>query len=226
MWVNVKFYDDQNNVVAEHGHYDHNTATLYGDDTKVYEMKLGMDENVAAATGLEPGKSFHLVLNNVVLKDNRIPPVGFTNAAYESVLAQPVDYAYEDGQHWDDTHFEIPRRATSAVATLYFQTTSREYIEFLRDQNVTDFTGIIAYDLWESQGRSAPLDMGSLVIDLDARPSNPADLNGDGVVDVSDLLILLSNWGQCPPGDECLGDINNDGVVNISDLLILLANWG
>ncbi len=226
MWVNVKFYDEQDNVVNEHGHYDYKTATLYGDDTKVYEMKLGMDKDVAAATGLEPGKSFHLVLNNVVLLDNRIPPPGFTNAAYESVLAQPVNYSYEDGQHWDDTHFDIPAGATSAVATLYFQTTSREYIEFLRDQNVTNFDGFIAYDLWESQGRSAPLDMVSSVIDLDVQPGNPADLNGDGVVDVSDLLILLSNWGPCPRGDTCLGDINKDGVVNVSDLLILLGNWG
>jgi len=50
------------------------------------------------------------------------------------------------------------------------------------------------------------------------------DLNGDGVVNVSDLLILLGAWGQC--GDPCDEDLNGDDVVNVSDLLILLGAWG
>lgn len=49
------------------------------------------------------------------------------------------------------------------------------------------------------------------------------DLNGDAVVDVSDLLILLGMWGEC---SGCLGDLNGDGAVDVSDLLILLGNWG
>jgi len=49
-----------------------------------------------------------------------------------------------------------------------------------------------------------------------------ADLNGDGVVNVLDLLILLESWGSC---DQCLADLNSDGVVNIQDLLILLEGW-
>lgn len=52
------------------------------------------------------------------------------------------------------------------------------------------------------------------------------DLNADGVVDVSDLLILLGAWGQCPPSGDCAGDLNGDGAVDVSDLLILLGNWG
>jgi plastocyanin len=52
------------------------------------------------------------------------------------------------------------------------------------------------------------------------------DLNSDGIVNVSDLLILLSNWGACAELGPCPADLNGDGVVNVSDLLILLANWG
>jgi len=63
------------------------------------------------------------------------------------------------------------------------------------------------------------------VIDVTPLGPNP-DLNGDGVVNVSDLLILLSAWGDCPVGAPCPADLNGDGVVNVSDLLILLANWG
>jgi len=49
------------------------------------------------------------------------------------------------------------------------------------------------------------------------------DLNGDGVVNVSDLLALLGAWG---PNEGHPADINGDGVVNVSDLLILLGAWG
>ncbi len=50
------------------------------------------------------------------------------------------------------------------------------------------------------------------------------DLNGDGIVDTSDLLILLGQWGPCP-ANECPADLNGDGVVDVSDLLLLLSNW-
>jgi hypothetical protein len=55
---------------------------------------------------------------------------------------------------------------------------------------------------------------------------SPADLNCDGVVDGADLLILLSNWGECADCDDCLGNLNDDCTVDGADLLILLSNWG
>lgn len=51
----------------------------------------------------------------------------------------------------------------------------------------------------------------------------PTDFNCDGVVDVSDLLSLLSSWGPCT---GCPADINGDGTVDVSDLLQLLGSWG
>ncbi len=53
-----------------------------------------------------------------------------------------------------------------------------------------------------------------------------ADLTGNEVVGVSDLLILLGNWGACDDLYNCPGDLNGDGVVDVSDLLLLLSNWG
>lgn len=226
MWLNVRFLDEKGKLVQEHGAYDYRTATLDPSDTKVYEAKLGITDDVAQQVGLPAGKSFHLVLNNEVLFDNRIPPVGFTNAAYEEIRAAPVDYTYDDGQHWDDTAFPLPRGAAEAVVTLYYQTTTREYIEFLRDANVTNDRGQNAYDLWVAHGKSAPLDMNTVSIDLEQTPSVPGDLNDDGVVNVFDLLILLSEWGACVDENDCPADLNDDGVVNVIDLIFLLSNWG
>jgi hypothetical protein len=56
---------------------------------------------------------------------------------------------------------------------------------------------------------------------VEPTPECPEDINGDGVVDTEDLLILLGNWGT--DGD---GDIDGNGVVNTEDLLALLAAWG
>jgi hypothetical protein len=52
-------------------------------------------------------------------------------------------------------------------------------------------------------------------------PGNPADLNGDGVVDGVDLGVLLSGWG----GDGT-SDLDGNGITDGLDLGILLANWG
>jgi hypothetical protein len=54
----------------------------------------------------------------------------------------------------------------------------------------------------------------------------PADLNGSGVIDGADLLILLSNWGQCSDPNNCPGDLNDDNVIDGADLLQLLSAWG
>ncbi len=224
MWVNVKFFDEAEQLIQEHGAYDFQTAILNTGDTKVYEARFGLDETMAALTGLPAGESRHFVLNNTILFDNRIPPIGFTNAAFELIQADPVGYTYEDGQYWDDTQFPLPKGAVQAVVTLYYQTTSKEYIEFLLNENTTDDRGQVAFDQWVLHGKSAPLDMDMAVIDL--VPSIPGDLNDDGVVGVADLLILLANWGPCPDCNDCPADIDGNCTVGVGDLLILLANWG
>ncbi|MHC4588308.1 MAG: dockerin type I domain-containing protein [Planctomycetota bacterium] len=53
----------------------------------------------------------------------------------------------------------------------------------------------------------------------------PADLDGNGTVGVSDLLIVIGNWGDCP-GGPCVWDVNGDGVVDESDLHQVNDNFG
>ncbi len=221
MWVNVRFLDPQGELCAERGAYDFATATLTTADTRVYEAKLGLDAAMAAITGLPAGESFHFALANTVFKDNRIPPIGFTNAGFEGVQAGPVAHAYADGQYWDDTLYEIPSCAAGAVVTVFYQTTSKEYVEFLLAENTTDERGQIAYDQWLLHGMSAPLDMDSLSLALE--PPCPWDLDGSGDVGITDLLALLAAWGTDPGGPP---DFDGDGSVGITDLLALLAGWG
>lgn len=53
-------------------------------------------------------------------------------------------------------------------------------------------------------------------------PSNPADVNGDGVVNGADLSIVLAAWGT----SNAAADVNDDGTVGAADLSAILAAWG
>ena len=49
----------------------------------------------------------------------------------------------------------------------------------------------------------------------------PADITGDGTVDVLDLLQVLGQWGAAGSAD-----ITGDGIVDVLDLLQVLGAWG
>ncbi|RMH14020.1 MAG: hypothetical protein D6695_02455 [Planctomycetota bacterium] len=215
MWLNVKFFDAGGSLIQEHGHYDAN-ANLNTSDTKVYEAKLGISADVAPLLGLPPGESFHFALNNEWIKDNRIPPRGFTNANFEAVQAAPVGYTYADGQYWDDTDFAIPPGAASVEVRLYYQTASKEYIEFLYNNNTTNNAGQVLYQQWVATGKSAPVEMDFQTLAL----SGPcvADFNSDGELNFFDVLGFLQAFSTQDPA----ADITGDGVFDFFDVLAFL----
>ncbi len=54
-------------------------------------------------------------------------------------------------------------------------------------------------------------------------PQLTADVNGDGVVNIQDLVMVSSQFGQT---GESKADVNDDGVVNIQDLVLVAAAFG
>ncbi len=54
------------------------------------------------------------------------------------------------------------------------------------------------------------------------------DLNGDGHVDVLDVLIFANCYGKISgdSGFNAACDFDHDGAVGVSDLLMLVANFG
>jgi hypothetical protein len=55
--------------------------------------------------------------------------------------------------------------------------------------------------------------------------------DGDAIVDVNDLLTVITQWGACPvPPSACLGDIAPPGIgngqVDVNDLLEIITAWG
>ena len=57
---------------------------------------------------------------------------------------------------------------------------------------------------------------------LRVKPKNPADVNGDGVVNILDLTLVAQGFGK----DGLQGDVNGDGVVNVFDLVQVAGALG
>jgi hypothetical protein len=173
LWVNVRYVNASGSVLAEIGRYGEKTATLGGasvkvptlldpEATRVYENLPGMSEAQAKRYKRKPGKSFHFVLNDVILKDNRIPPKGFNNAKFAEHQSQPVGAVYKDGQHWDDVPLAPPAGTKKILVRLYYQSVSWEYLKFLYEENKTDDWGKKLYDVWTKTGRCPPEVMAEL----------------------------------------------------------------
>jgi hypothetical protein len=52
------------------------------------------------------------------------------------------------------------------------------------------------------------------------------DVNQNGTVDIDDLVLLITHWGQTGVPGQVPGDANYNGVVDIDDLVQLVTTWG
>ena len=90
IWINFQVWDTLGAMIYESGAYNDATGELIEDpDIKIYQIKPGISQSLAPVVNLPPGPSFHFVLNDSVYFDNRIPPRGFTNAAFDSIQSPP-----------------------------------------------------------------------------------------------------------------------------------------
>lgn len=164
-WLSVEMYDSEGTVVFQSGYYDETTATRFDDEQiRTYEVRLASDGE----------EGFHFVKTDEVLQDNRLPPRGFVPTSE----TQPVGREYPvqpDGSlaHWDNAPYAIAIPADAPLGigvirvTYWYQTASREYIEFLRDENYTDSTGLEMYDWWMAYGKGAPVAMATVELNVE-----------------------------------------------------------
>ena len=64
---------------------------------------------------------------------------------------------------------------------------------------------------------------GSIDFTCEPAAACPADVDGSGSVDASDLAAVLGAWGAC---SGCAADVDDSGAVDASDLAAVLGAWG
>ncbi len=207
MWLEVAVIDGTGEAVSGSGLYDEATAELTRDaQLRTYEVEL-------AEGGMQ---SFHFILNDTVMLDNRIPPEGFDPPEDRDMA--PVGRDYGDGSggyhHWDEATFDLMACGEGDLSLrvrLLFQSTTREYIEFLRD-NAPDSLdpdvgnrGEMAYQLWDEHGGRTPTVMAESSMPLGASPGacpEPMpDAGPDAGVD-SGIDSEVVDSGTIPPPDD------------------------
>ncbi|MBN1437116.1 MAG: hypothetical protein JW936_08565 [Sedimentisphaerales bacterium] len=151
MFVNVRLYAG-GELVYEVNPYDSTVGTLRGlphsasspalADNEAYVDELVYEVHPSSTLTGED-HTFHFVLATGRSKDNRIPPRGFDVAAAVDRLSEPVwhgesapEYftAVEYAGGYDAVELSCTTGADHVEVSLYYQGTSREYIEFLRDE--------------------------------------------------------------------------------------------
>jgi hypothetical protein len=253
MWLHVAVRDATNAVVWESGAYDPGSAVLARDpQVKVYEAKQGVWDSGAGACVTESAgqELFHFAANDCVALDNRIPPKGFTGGT--DPQTSPVGYIYPEVApgilaHWDDTTYSVPVPADAAspltvTATLRYQTTSKEYVDFLLDEAVTHgfpndclprSTGSppttragVLHQLWSAHDKAPPVDMRSAqasveLVTLDAFLCYKARAAGavGATVSLADPFgsadfVVGKPRDVCEPADTGAG--TGDGATHLS----------
>jgi hypothetical protein len=164
-------------------------------------------------------ETFHFALNNVVVKDNRIPPYGmaYDVAWKRNALPVPASQYGNPGpggtyDYHDAVDLSPPATATYAEITLYYQGTSWEYIQFLYlANNGTD----------PAQGGNVFLgEEGVNMLDawLNAVPDGPM---------VPPFTMASATWGEpggCTPSEPGAELTCDDGLDNDCDGLIDTAD--
>jgi hypothetical protein len=151
MFINIKVYKGAC-LAYEINPYDYTVGTLKGLPNSSSSPALAtneayIDELVyevhpeSSLTGED--ETFHFVLATGRYKDNRIPPKGFDIDSANQRLCEPVWHGLSDPNYFtaqeyaggcDDVHIVIPPDSDFVEVSLYYQGTSREYVEFLRDE--------------------------------------------------------------------------------------------
>jgi hypothetical protein len=258
MWLNIKWFDDSENLIREDGAYGllfdgngnpvydpltgsvqvESIIDLHDPNTRIYEAHYGitkewaqqlMDVNSAygdidlsydringqpdyylkdLADNGNPDtvhETFHFVLNNIVIKDNRIPPYGmdYETARLRNSLPVPANQ-YNGGPSKIYDYFDIlklnpPLNATHAAIELLYQPTSYEYQLFLlkANQKTSSFLaneGEYMFEAWLQTEMAKPYAIATATWTKSAEWCE-GDFEPDGDVDGSDLAFLIDTGG-------------------------------
>jgi len=147
--------------------------------------------------------TFHFALNNVIVRDNRIPPyrMRYDDARVRNTLPVPKTQYGSPGEgevyeHWDDVELDIPAGAATAEVRLFYQQTSWEYVQFLWLANDTlgpflGQEGVHFLDAWANTGMSPPYPMAFESVVVTSGSAVPGEASDH---DVSEEAMIVTGF--------------------------------
>lgn len=184
------------------GGYDAETGEIVdATSTHVYRAVHGRWNGTAGEPDL------HLVQHDMVIEDTRIPPAGFRPTETTKIVGA---LSYTDGEgnvvNFDETTFRVTLPAgvygtATLSARVYYQSMTREYVEFLAHTNTTDMRGHDLEAVYNATGRAPPIRIASADATIEFPPMSGGDEGGGcSVVDdrgggvATGALVLCVAW--------------------------------
>jgi hypothetical protein len=86
-------------------------------------------------------------------------------------------------------------------------------------------TALTANRIFMASGGTIPNLLATPIPSPTPTPIKTGDVNGDGVVNILDIGMIIDNYAKLPITNPA-ADLNHDGVVNILDIGIVIDNYG
>jgi hypothetical protein len=195
-------------------------------------VTLTLGQLAAQAPGTH-GATFHFVLNNTIVKDNRIPTygMGYDTARVRNALPVPDTQYGNPGpggtyRYWDEVALDPPAGADHASISLLYQTTSWEYIQFLFAANDGSSAflaneGVNLLNAWVNTGMAEPAVMASTTWTAPRVLTVAKGGTGDGTV--------VSTPAGIDCGPTCTASFAQGSVVTLvatASATFAFAGWG
>ena len=107
-------------------------------------------------------------------------------------------------------------------AEVTYNSNTLSSLDILDAVGTYNFKGLNVYNFLVGDGPYQPLGIVFEELTIADKSTYCPDINGDGYVNVTDLLVVIDQWGLT----DSPADLNFDGIVDVSDLLIVVGSWG
>ncbi|MBT6269012.1 MAG: hypothetical protein HOI88_01500 [Phycisphaerae bacterium] len=193
------------------GEYGNPDPTSGVTGQNVYGYNLGGDY----ANNLQ---QTHLTTGSIDVSD--ISNLQLTFARYLNVEQPVYDHAYVSAR--------VDNGAWTTVwsNTLTIEDNSWQTVLYDLSEIVSEGSSLqIRWTMGETDGawRYSGWNIDDVQLLSTANSAIQGDVNCDGLVNVTDVLDVVSNWGACV--GVCNEDIVPDGTIGVGDLLTVIGNW-
>ena len=188
-------------------------ATGGSQNTKCYVTENGVTDGSAGSADVDNGSTS--LVSPVLEVSGTSGIVSYSRWFFDSQSTDELKtyVSNDDGASWVFVH------STGSTGSEW-ETTSFAIVDYVVPTNLVR-VGFITDDLDPPSIVEAGIDNFQLEVVV-CGDGCLGDIDGDGNVNVTDLLMIIADWGS----NDSSADLDGDGIVAVGDLLIAIANWG